>query len=117
MTRRDQIHSIDAYIERFPPRVRTILESVRKAIASEAPLASETIKYGIPTFVYRGNLVHFGAYVSHIGFYPTPNAIRAFADELSGYKTSRGAIQFPLDQPMPLSLIRKIVAYRVRNEG
>ena len=82
-------------------------------IRSAAPDAEEALKYGIPTFVLNGNLVHFAAFKKHIGFYPTPPGIERFRDELSAYPNAKGSVQFPLDKPMPFALIRKIVEYRV----
>jgi uncharacterized protein YdhG (YjbR/CyaY superfamily) len=82
-------------------------------IHEAAPGATEKISYQMPTFVLHGNLVHFAAYTSHIGFYPTPSGVAAFQSELIGLKTSKGAIQFPIDQPLPYELIRRIVAFRV----
>jgi uncharacterized protein YdhG (YjbR/CyaY superfamily) len=111
---KNHINTIDEYINSFPREVRNILQSLRQAIKVEAPQSKETINYQIPTFTLHGNLVHFAAYKSHIGFYPTPSAITAFKKELSKYKTSKGAIQFPIHQPLPLPLIRKIVAFRVK---
>ena len=78
-----------------------------------APAAQEAIRYGIPTFVLHGNLVHFGAFRTHIGFYPTPSAIAAFKDELAAYATAKGSVRFPLHQPLPLDLITRIVQFRV----
>jgi uncharacterized protein YdhG (YjbR/CyaY superfamily) len=105
---------IDSYIKLQPKDVQVILEKVREAISKAAPEAEETINYGIPTFTLNGNLVHFAAYKSHIGFYPTPSAIEAFKKELSVYEGAKGSVQFPLDKPMPLTLISKIVKYRVK---
>ncbi len=82
-------------------------------IQEAAPEATETINYQMPTFVLHGNLVHFAAQKKHIGFYPTPSGIEAFQAELAGYKSSKGAVQFPLDQPLPLELIGRIVTFRV----
>lgn len=104
---------IDSYIKLQPKDVQVILEKVREAISKAAPEAEETINYGIPTFTLNGNLVHFAAYKSHIGFYPTPSAIEAFKKELSVYEGAKGSVQFPLDKAMPLTLISKIVKYRV----
>ena len=86
---------------------------MRATIKAVAPGAGETIRYGIPTFTLDGNLVHFAAYKKHIGFYPASSGIRAFKKELSAYKTSRGTVQFPIDKPLPLALIKKIVRFRV----
>ena len=106
--------NIDAYIKQFPAKKKEKLTNLRKLIHSEAPKAEEAIKYGMPTFVLHGNLIHFAAFKKHIGLYPTPSAIQAFAKELIPYTTSKGAIQFPLDKPLPLSLIKKIVKFRVK---
>lgn len=83
---------------------------VRKA----APEAEEAISYGIPTFKLHGNLVHFAAFKNHIGFFPAPSGIAAFKKELAAYKGAKGSVQFPLDQPLPLALITKIVKFRVK---
>lgn len=104
---------IDAYINSFPESTRKILEDLRSAIKEEAPEAQEAIKYAIPTYVLDGNLVHFAAYENHVGFYATPSGQTAFEKELSGYKRGKGSVQFPIDQPLPLELIRKIVRFRV----
>lgn len=104
---------IDQYIAGFPEDVREILEKVRLTIRGAAPEAEETIKYQIPTFTLKGNLVHFAAYKKHIGFYPTPSGIEKFKKELSVYKSAKGSVQFPLDQPIPYDLISQIVTFRV----
>lgn len=106
--------NIDQYIAGFPQAVREVLEKIRTAVKKAAPGAEETIKYQIPTFVLNENLVHFGAFKNHIGFYPTPSAIEEFKDELSAYDGAKGSVQFPFDKPMPLSLISKIVKFRVK---
>jgi uncharacterized protein YdhG (YjbR/CyaY superfamily) len=105
---------IEDYIAGFPPEVQAILEQIRTLIREVAPEAQETISYQIPTFTLHGNLVHFGAFPKHIGFYPTPTGIAAFAEELSGYKGNKGSVQFPLDAPMPYELMRRMVEFRVR---
>jgi uncharacterized protein YdhG (YjbR/CyaY superfamily) len=107
------LKNTDIYIGTFPTPIQTVLQEIRKTIQATAPNATEAIKYGMPTFVLNGNLVHFAAYKSHIGFYPAPLAIITFAEELAPYKTSKGAIQFPLNQLLPLALITKIVQFRV----
>lgn len=107
--------SIDQYIAGFPRDVQRILEQIRTTIRKAAPDAREAIKYQIPTFVLHGNLVHFAAFKNHIGFYPTPSGIEAFKDELSRYDCAKGSVQFPIDQPMPLALIAKIVRFRVKD--
>ena len=112
-----QFKTIDEYISMFPDDVRTILNQVRQTIREAAPEAQETINYQMPTFTLNGNLVYFAGFKNHIGFYPTPTGIEAFKDELSAYKGAKGSVQFPLDQPMPLSLIRRIVEYRVKENS
>jgi len=112
-----QFKTIDEYISLFPDDVRTILNQVRQTIRAAAPEAQETINYQMPTFTLNGNLVHFAGFKNHIGFYPTPTGIEAFKDELSAYKGAKGSVQFSLDQPMPLSLIRRIVEYRVKENS
>ena len=106
--------SIDEYISGLPDDIRKILEEVRVTIRKAAPEAEEAIRYDIPTFILNGNLVHFAAFKNHIGFYATPSGNEAFAKELSAYKGGKGSVQFPLDQPMPLDLIRRIVEFRVK---
>jgi uncharacterized protein YdhG (YjbR/CyaY superfamily) len=105
---------IDEYIAGFPDDIQEILQEIRLTIRQAAPEAKEAIKYRMPTLVLNGNLVHFAAFKNHIGFYPTPTGIEAFQDELSSYKGGRGSVQFPLDQPIPYDLIRRIVEFRVR---
>jgi uncharacterized protein YdhG (YjbR/CyaY superfamily) len=105
--------SIDEYIATFPPDIQARLASVRATIRAAAPDATERISYQMPTFWLNGNLVHFAALKNHIGFYPTPSGIDAFQDETTMYKSTKGALQFPLDQPLPLDLIRRIVEFRV----
>ena len=109
--------TIDEYIAAFPPEVQAKLEEIRQTIRTEAPDAVETINYAIPTFKLNGrNLVHFAAFKNHLGFYPGAEGIEVFSGELSAYKVSKGTVQFPLDQPVPLDLIRRITAYRVKAE-
>ncbi len=108
---------IDEYISNFPVSTQSLLNDIRKAIKTSAPESHEKISYGIPTFVYNGNLVHFAAYEHHIGFYPGADGIAAFLDDLEAYKTSKGAVQFPLDQPMPLGLVKKITLFRVKQNS
>lgn len=104
---------IDDYILQFPKEIQRKLQELRQVIKESAPEAEERISYKMPTYYLRGNLVHFAAYSRHIGFYPAPSGIEAFKDQLEGYKTSKGAIQFPIDEDLPLGLIRKIVKFRV----
>jgi len=103
---------ITDYILQFPPEVQEKLNQMRAAILSVVPEATEKISYGMPTFYLNGNLVHFAAYKNHIGFYPDPDGIAAFASEFGAYKFSKGAVQFPLDQPLPLELVKRITAFR-----
>jgi uncharacterized protein YdhG (YjbR/CyaY superfamily) len=106
--------SISEYINAAPKDARKKLREMRACIRAAAPGANESLKWGMPAFSYRRILVTFAAFKHHIGFYPTPSAVRAFADDLSKFATAKGSIQFPLENPLPLSLIRKITAFRVR---
>lgn len=105
--------NIDQYISEFPEDVQNRLQQIRATIQKSAPDAVEAISYQMPTFKLNGNLVHFAAFSKHIGFYPAPQGIEQFKEELSQYKGAKGSVQFPLDQPLPLDLIEKIVKYRV----
>ena len=91
-----------------------MLEEVRNAIKKAAPAATEKISYAMPTYYLEGNLVHFAAYKNHIGFYPAPSGLEAFEKDIAKYKHSKGAVQFPIDKPIPLALISRIVKYRVK---
>jgi uncharacterized protein YdhG (YjbR/CyaY superfamily) len=106
-------HSIDEYIATFPEDIQTLLEAVRATIKASAPDAEERISYQMPTFALNGNVVHFAALKNHIGLYPTPSGIEAFKDELSMYESTKGAVRFPISQPLPMELISKIVQFRV----
>lgn len=106
--------TIDDYIAAFPKEIQAILEKIRQTISLAAPEAKETISYAMPTFVLNGNLVHFAAFKNHIGFYPVPSGIEAFQKELSAYQQGKGSVQFPLDKPVPLDLITRIVKFRVK---
>jgi uncharacterized protein YdhG (YjbR/CyaY superfamily) len=108
------IKTIDEYIADFPKEVQDILNRIRTTVQNEAPDAKEAITYGIPTFTLKGNLVHFAGFESHIGFYPTPSGIEKFKKEISAYKWAKGSVQFPLDQPIPYELIKKITKFRVK---
>lgn len=105
---------IDEYIAGFPKEVQDILQQVRATIKKAAPAAEEKISYAIPTFFLQGNLVHFAAFKNHIGFYPTPSGIEEFEKDLSIYKRAKGSVQFPLDKPMPLNLISRMVKFRIK---
>ncbi|EKP04575.1 PF08818 domain protein [Leptospira kirschneri str. 2008720114] len=106
--------NIDEYINFFPEDVQDKLRKLRSTIRKAAPNAEEKISYQMPVFALNGNLVYFAAYKKHIGFYPTSSGIKKFQSELNEYKTSKGAVQFPMDQPLPLRLIAKIVKYRIK---
>jgi len=105
---------IDTYISTFTKQTQEKLNEIRNIIRSEAPDAQEKISYQIPTFFLNGNLVHFAAYPNHIGFYPTSSGIEAFKKDLSKYKYAKWSVQFPIDDPLPIELIRKIVEFRVK---
>lgn len=106
--------SINEYIAGFPEETQKLLEQLRATVRKAAPEAEETISYAIPTFTFKGNLVHFAGYKNHIGFYPTPSGIIAYQKELSVYEGAKGSIKFPIDEPLPLGLISKIVKFRVK---
>jgi uncharacterized protein YdhG (YjbR/CyaY superfamily) len=108
--------TIDEYIQSFPKDVQAILAKVRATIHNAAPAAGETIKYRLATFTLHGNLVHFGAFKNHIGFYPTPSGTAKFRKELASYVFAKGSIQFPLTKPIPYGLITKIVKFRVKED-
>lgn len=109
--------SVDSYITKCEPGVRALLETLRKEIRKLVPEAAEVISYGMPALKLKRVLVYFAAQKNHLGFYPTSSGISHFEQELKGYKHSKGAIQFPYDKPLPYDLIRRIVEYRVREEG
>jgi uncharacterized protein YdhG (YjbR/CyaY superfamily) len=105
---------VDVFIAKYPKEVQETLNRVRETIRAAAPEAEEGINYGIPTFFLNGNLVHFSAFKTHIGFYPTPSGIEKFKKELSKYEWAKGSVKFPLNQPIPFALIAKIVKFRVK---
>lgn len=113
-TLKKRFEIIDEYIATFPRNVQDILKELRQTIRNSAPGAKEAISYGMPTFKLNGNLVYFAAYKNHIGVYPTPSAINEFEKELSHYITGKGTIRFPINEPIPFDLIKKIVEYRVK---
>jgi uncharacterized protein YdhG (YjbR/CyaY superfamily) len=106
--------TMDEYIEGFPADIQKKLQQIRTTIKKAAPGAEEKISYAIPTFTLNGNLVHFAAFKNHIGFYPAPSAINKFQKELAVYQGAKGSIQFPIEKPVPLNLITKIVKFRVK---
>ncbi|MBE0409468.1 MAG: DUF1801 domain-containing protein [Anaerolineales bacterium] len=106
--------TIDEYIAGFPQDIQAILQEIRNTIRKAAPQAQETIKYRMPTFTLGGNLVHFAAFKNHIGFYPTPSGIDHLKEELSAYKSGKGSVRFPLDEPIPFDLIRRMVELRIK---
>ena len=112
-SKKSGFNSIDEYIATFPQDTQKILKELRATIKAAAPDAEEKISYQMPTFFLNGNLVHFAAFKKHIGFYPTPSGIEAFQKELSVYDGAKGSVQFPIDEPMPLKLISRIVKFRV----
>ena len=108
------VNNIDEYIADFPEETQALLREIRQTISMAAPEATEKISYAMPTFYLKGNVVHFAGYKNHIGFYPASSGISNFQEEIAGYKSSKGAVQFPLDQPLPNDLITKIVQFRVK---
>jgi uncharacterized protein YdhG (YjbR/CyaY superfamily) len=107
-------HPVDVYIKTFPKEVHKKLQEVRRVIREVAPGAEEVMGYGVPTFKLNGNLVHFAGYAKHIGFYPGPAGLTAFAKDIAKYKHAKGSFQFPLDAPLPLALIKKITKFRLK---
>ncbi len=106
--------TVDEYISTFPASTQKILKDVRKTIHAAAPQAEDVISYNMPAIKLKGILVYYAAYEKHIGFYPTASPIEVFKDQLSDYKFSKGAIQFPIDKPMPFDLITRIVKFRMK---
>jgi uncharacterized protein YdhG (YjbR/CyaY superfamily) len=113
MNRTTRWASIDAYIAAAPPDRRALLEQLRAAIRAAAPEAEETISYNMPAFAQNGTLVYFATMKNHIGFYPTASGIAAFQEELAAYAGTKGAVRFPLNRPLPVDLIQRIVRFRV----
>lgn len=105
--------TIDDYIATFPRHIQALLQTVRATIRAAAPEAEERISYQMPTFALKGNLVHFAAWKDHIGLYPAPSGIAVFAEELAQYHSAKGSVRFPIDEPLPLDLITRIVQFRV----
>lgn len=109
-----EYQNIDDYIENAPIEVQKKLRELKAVIKAEVPDAQERIAYGMPTFSQYGNLVHFAAFKNHIGFFPAPSGIENFKDELAKYKTSKGTVQFPLKEEIPMDLVREIVRFRLK---
>ena len=105
--------TVDEYLSTFPPKTKSILKELRNTIKQAAPKAEELISYNMPAFKLNGMLVYYAAYKEHIGFYPTSSPIRVFKNELADYKTSKGAIQFPIEESIPMDLVKRIVKFRV----
>ena len=105
--------NVDEYIQQFPESVQAALQQLRKTIKTAAPKAEELISYNMPGYKYHGILVYFAGYKNHIGFYAAPTGHAAFKKELSVYKSGKGSVQFPLDKPLPLQLVKQIVKFRV----
>ena len=108
------VKNTDEYIKQFSKKQQNALKEIRKAIKAAAPEAEEVISYQMPAYKQNGVLVYFAAYENHIGFYPTPSGIEAFKKEIAGYKSAKGSVQFPIDEPMPLDLVTKMVKYRIK---
>jgi uncharacterized protein YdhG (YjbR/CyaY superfamily) len=107
--------SVDGYIDSFPSKTKKLLQQIRVAIKKNAPLVDESISYGMPAYKLNGRpLVYFGGFENHIGFYATPTGHEAFKNELSRYKQGKGSVQFPIDEPLPITLINKIIKFRVK---
>lgn len=109
--------NVDEYIKGFPTEVQALLQEVRTTVKAAAPTAEETIKYAMPTYMLNGNLVYFAAFKNHIGFYPAPTNDARFTKALAPYKTGKGSVQFPIDKPMPVALITKIVQLRIKQNA
>lgn len=109
--------NVDEYIAAFPAAVQARLQSIRRTVKKAAPDAQEKISYQIPTFTLGSNLIHFAAFKNHIGVYPGASAIEALQEDLAGYRTAKGTVQFPLDRPIPLKLIEKLVRFRIEERS
>jgi len=109
---------VDEYLEQFSGSLRTRLDEVRQVVRESAPGAIESIGYGMPAYKLNGKpLVYFAGFTKHIGLYATPNGHQAFKKEFAPYKQGKGSVQFPLDQPLPVELIRRVVKYRVEQKS
>ena len=108
--------NVNEYLSHLPEAVQNQLDTLRTAIKKAAPGTTELISYNMPAYKQHGILVYFAGYKNHIGFYPTASGVREFKDKLTQYKVSKGAIQFPIDRPLPLGLITKIVKFRIKED-
>ncbi len=109
--------NVDSYIADFPRATQELLEKLRETIRKAAPDAEECISYAMPAYKLSGMLVYFAGYVGHIGFYPGAGGIAEFLDEITQYKYAKGSVRFPLDKPLPLKLITRIVKFRVKENA
>lgn len=109
--------SVDEYIASFPKETQKILNEVRATVKAAAPKTEESISYGMPAYTFNGPVAYFAGYKSHIGFYATPNAHEEFKADLAKYKQGKGSVQFPIDEPMPLKLITKMVKFRIKHNA
>ena len=114
---KQEYKTIDEYIGTFPEGTQKMLEELRAVIREQAPQAQEKISWRMPTFYLNGNLVHFAAFAKHIGFYPGASGVENFQSELAGYKHAKGSVQFPIEKPLPLELIKRIVRFRVEENS
>lgn len=113
-----ETQTVSDYIDDFPPEIQKILNEIRQAIKDEAPNAEESIAYGMPAYKLNSKpLVYFAAFKNHIGFYPLPETIDTFKDDFSKYKHAKGSVQFPINEPMPLDLIKRIVRFRIKENS
>ena len=110
----EKVQNVDEYIKQLSPSQAEAITKLRKLVKETAPEAEESIAYRMPAYKLKGRpLVYSAAFPNHIGFYPTPSGVSQFAEELAKYKQGKGSIQFPINEPMPLELVRKIVKLRV----
>jgi len=112
--KRTTVETVDEYIRSFPPAVQTLLTRIRQTIKKAAPLAEEMISYGIAGYKYHGMLIYFAGFTNHVSVYPAPRTTEPFKKELAAYKGGKGTVQFPLDKPVPLDLVKRIVQFRIK---
>jgi len=111
---KQKVQTVDEYISTYPENIQRRLRDIRKIVKKMAPDAVEKISYGMPAYTYKGMLIYYAVHTHHIGLYPYPSTLEAFRNELAGYRTSKGTVQFPHDKPIPTDLISDIVRYRVQ---